>query len=242
MNEDYLSRNITKVGFGIRYFSDLFNETTAEKDIRFSDEQEGELGFQHYTAHIVYHALHGLMWICLILPIAMAVYNRWWVKMEPLDTLSKLVTSLARFYVPMMLVLTILMIIPFVLLSKSNLCGRSYVQLGFAAEEASSSSDEKDDCDSIELEGTYAIIHDDIESSCEIGPSGIGFLAATILWPLIILVQIYFLRRRSKSLERQHQLNVLVLDHKDFSIDQGLVEGVKDLADDQTSVSSSDCI
>lgn len=240
-NEDDLSMNVTEVGFGIRHFSILYNETAEEEDIRFSDEQEEALGSQHFAAHILFHALDGLMCLFLILPIVIAIYNRWWKNMEPLLVLSRLTASLAGIYVPLMMVLTILMVVPFALLSKSNLCGPSYVQLGFAEEDASMSSDEDDhhnDCHS-DLEGTYAIIHEDIPANCEMGVSSIGFIAGTAIWPLIMLVQISFLRRRSEKLERDHQL-AIVLDRRDFAIEQGSVEGVKDLADDETSCSSND--
>jgi hypothetical protein len=243
-NYEDLNENITEVGFGIRHFSVLYNETTEEEDVRFSDEQQDELGRQHSAAHITFHALQGLMWMILILPMLVAIFNRWWKKMAPLLALSKFTASLSRLYVPLMIVLTLLMAVPFVLLSKSNLCGPMYMQLGFAEEEASLSSDEDDHdngCHSNDLEGTYAIMHEDVPATCEMGPSSIGFIAATAIWPVIMMVQIYFLRLRSEKMERDYQL-AIVLDRTNFAIDQGSVEGEKDLADDETSFSSSESL
>ena len=56
-----------------------------------------------------------------------------------------------------------------------------------------------------------------------------------------MMVQIYFLRLRSEKMERDYQL-AIVLDRTNFAIDQGSVEGEKDLADDETSFSSSESL
>lgn len=231
-NESELSSNITTVGFGLRHFSILFNETTEEEDIRFSDEQQEALGSNYLTAHTLYHVLNGLMWICLILPLIVSMDNRRRRNTEPLLAMSQLATSLGTVYVPWMIVLTLLMAVPFALLSQSNLCGPSYLQLGYDIEDAGHHDED--------LEGTYAITHSDIPTKCEIGASSIGFIAGTVAWPLVLLMQANILRRRGHKLELNHQL-AIVLDRKNFDVKECSLDGSeKELADDETSYSDSD--
>jgi uncharacterized membrane protein YhaH (DUF805 family) len=156
------ANNITKVGFAIHSFS-----IGESEDIEFSDEQEDALGDQHKAAKILYFVFTSFMWLALIVPVLMGAVHRWGgSKMDGRLVMSKMTRSLARVSIPVVVVSTILMAIPFVLLSRSNLCGPNYIELRFQDEEMSAeSSEDASDYDCNDLEGTIAIMHEDIGAS-----------------------------------------------------------------------------
>jgi hypothetical protein len=191
--------NIMEVGFGIRQFS-VGNAT----DIRFSDEQQDALGGHHFAAHMAYHVFSALLWIFLLVPILTAIKHRWWNKTNTTLVLLKTMKSFDKVYIPLIMLCTLLMAIPFGLLAKSNLCGPHYIELGFQ-EESSSDDSSSDDFDS-DFEGTFATVHDDISATCQLGRSGMGIAVLMAAWPFILLAQAYFLNRRGNELERDIQL------------------------------------
>ena len=194
------ANNITKVGFAIHSFS--IGET---EDIDFSDEQEDALGDQHEAAKILYYLLTSFMWLALIVPVLMGAVHRWGrSKMDGLLVMSKMTRSLARVSIPVIAISAILMAVPFfVLLTRSNLCGPNYMELRFQdhdfAEENKSDSEDSDYyCNYIE--GTIAIMHEDIGASCELGTSGVATAIGLGVWPFILLVQALFLNSKANKL------------------------------------------
>jgi uncharacterized membrane protein YhaH (DUF805 family) len=174
------ANNITKVSFAIHSFS-----IGESEDIRFSDEQEDALGDQHKAAKILYFVFASFMWLALIVPVLMGAVHRWGSsKMDGRLVMSKMARSLARVSIPVVVVSTILMAVPFVLLTRSNLCGPNYMELRF-----------QDD-----VEGTIAIVHEDIGASCELGTSGVATAIALGVWPFILLLQALFLNSKANKL------------------------------------------
>jgi hypothetical protein len=113
--------------------------------------------------------------------------------------LLKMMKSFAKVYIPLIMLCTLLMAIPFGLLAKSNLCGPHYIELGF--------QDSSDDLFDPDFEGTFATVHDDISATCQLGrSSGMGIAVLMAAWPFILLAQAYFLNRRGNELEHDIQL------------------------------------
>jgi uncharacterized membrane protein YhaH (DUF805 family) len=191
------ANNITKVGFAIHSFSIGENE-----DIEFSDKQEGVLGDQHEAAKILYYVFTSCMWLALIVPVLMGAVRRWGSsKMDGQLVLSKMTRSLARVSIPVIVVSTILMAVPFVLLTRSNLCGPDYMELRFQDHELEVTSDSGEwsfRCH--DVEGTIAIVHEDIGATCELGRSGVATAIGLGVWPFILLVQAFFLSSKANKL------------------------------------------
>ena len=253
------SNNITEVGFGIRHFSIIFRNDTEVEDIRFSDEQEDALGREHNAAHIVFHVLHGFMWMFLVLSVMVpAVYygRQWWKNNRSGPkalALAKLTGWIAKVYLPALILLTLLMVVPYGLLTQSNLCNSEYVELGYAMEVDNDSSDDRDfgdedhHCHDDDFEGTYAKLHFDVDSRCEFAtPSGLGFLVTNLsVLPLLLFMQHCVLRRRAAQFQAESQL--AEMNREEFGVEQGNDDGnaeeevvKRELADDETSVSSSE--
>jgi hypothetical protein len=185
------ANNITKVGFAIHSFS-----IGESYDIEFSDEQEDALGDQHEAAKILYYVFTSFMWLALIVPVLMGAFHRWGSsKMDGRLVMSKMTRSLARVSIPVVVVSTILMAVPFVLLTRSNLCGPNYMELRFQDYDL----DEKSDCHD-DIEGTIAIVYEDIGAACELGRSGVATAIGLGVWPFILLVQAFFLNSKAKKL------------------------------------------
>jgi len=182
------ANNITKVGFAIHSFS-----IGESEDIEFSDGQEDALGDQHKAAKILYFVFTSFMWLALLVPVLMGAVRRWGSsKMDGRLVMSKMTRSLARVSIPVVVVSTILMAVPFVLLTRSNLCGPNYMELRFQ------DHDLEEDCNYVE--GTIAIVHEDIGASCELGRSGVATAIGFGVWPFILLVQAFFLNSKANKL------------------------------------------
>jgi hypothetical protein len=180
------ANNITKVGFAIHTFS-----IGERKDIDFSDQQEDALGDQHKAAKILFYLFISFMCLALIIPLLMGAVHRWGSsKMDGKLVMSKIAKSFATVSIPVLVVFTILMAIPFVLLARSNLCGPNYVELRFQGI----------DGDSEDVEGTIAFVHEDIGASCELGSSGFDTAFELGIWPFILLIQAFFLNRKANKL------------------------------------------
>jgi uncharacterized membrane protein YhaH (DUF805 family) len=190
------ANNITKVGFAIHSFS-----IGEREDIEFSDEQEDALGDQHKAAKILYFVFTSFMWLALIVPVLMGAVHRWGPsKMDGRLVMSKMTRSLARMTIPVIVVSTILMAIPFVLLARSNLCGPNYMELRFQHQEMSAESENDLDFIYDDLEGTIAIVYEDIGASCELGRSGAATAIGLVVWPFLLLVQAFFLNSKANKL------------------------------------------
>jgi uncharacterized membrane protein YhaH (DUF805 family) len=191
------ANNITKVGFAIHSFSIGDNE-----DIDFSDEQEGALGDQHEAAKILYYVFTSFMWLALIVPVLMGAVRRWGSsKMDRRLVMSKMTRSLSKVSIPVIVVSTILMAVPFILLTHSNLCGPNYMELRFQDHELEVTSDSGDwsyHCH--DVEGTIAIVHEDIGATCELGRSGVATAIGLGVWPFILLIQAFYLSSKAKKL------------------------------------------
>ena len=147
--------------------------------------------------------------------------------------------------------MTLLMAIPFGLLWKSNLCGPQYVELGYQLEYDDDSSDDQDDhygCGGPDYEGTYFLVHEDVNSNCQMGNSGIGFLAAIIIYPLVLLGEAWFLNLRANQIDyyleqneskdsKNHDDNVTNNDVESNNAET--VDQDRDDGDDEETVSSS---
>jgi hypothetical protein len=192
------ANNITKVGFAIHSFS--IGET---ENIEFSDEQEDALGDQHEAAKILYYVFTSVMWIALMVPVLMGAVRRWWgsSKMDGRLVMSKMTRSLAKVSIPVVVVSTILMAVPFVLLTRSNLCGPKYMELRFLDHKLEETTDSEDrDFSCHDVEGMIAIVHEDIGASCELGDSGVATAIGLGVWPFILLVQAFFLNSKANKL------------------------------------------
>jgi hypothetical protein len=194
------ANNITKVGFAIHSFS--VGET---EDIEFSDEQEDALGAQHKAAKILYYVFTSFMWIALIVPVLMGIVRRWWgpTMMDGRLVMSKMTRSLSKVSIPVVVVSTILMAVPFILLTRSNLCGPNYTELRFLdhALEETTDSEDWEEFSGHDVEGTIAIVHEDIVAFCELGRSGFATAIGLGIWPFILLVQASFLTSKANKLE-----------------------------------------
>ena len=242
--------NIT--GFGLRDFSLIYNETNEDEDIKFSDEQQDTFGSNYRAAHITYHVFQGIMILSFIMPFLCALINRWYRRFDCLQVGSKLAKSLANVYIPLIVVTMLLMIIPFWLLTQSGLCGPNYIELGFTEEvETMDDIDQFDDMDDhdhhynynyscVDLVGSYAIVHDDIPSTCEIGASGIGYLVSIGVWSLVLMVQTMILRRRGYQLELEYQLKIAMNGCESDFATATAVEMDKATFDDDFSTKSDD--
>jgi uncharacterized membrane protein YhaH (DUF805 family) len=194
------ANNITKVGFAIHSFS--IGET---EDIEFSDEQEDALGDQHEAAKILYYLFSSFMWLALIVPVLVGAVRRWGsTQMDGRLVMSKMTRSLAKVSIPVVIISTILMAAPFVLLTRSNLCGPNYMELRFLDHEVEEASDSEDwdfyfPCH--DVEGTIAIMHEDVGASCELGSSGFATAIGLAVWPILLVVQAYFLGSKANKLE-----------------------------------------
>jgi hypothetical protein len=190
------ANNITKVGFAIHSFS-----IGESEDIEFSDEQEDALGDQHKAAKILYFVFTSFMWLALIVPVLIGAVHRWGPsKMDGRLVMSKMTRSLARVSIPVVVVSTILMAVPFVLLTRSNLCGPNYMELRFQDQEMSAESEDDSDYDCHDLEGTIAIMHEGIGASCELDRSGVATAIGLVVWPFLLLVQAFFLNSKANKL------------------------------------------
>jgi hypothetical protein len=209
------ANNITTVGFGIRKFS-----VNGTEDVRFSDDQKDALGDQHMAAHTTYHIFWGFM-------------------MDGKVVLARTARSIAKFTIPFMILFTILMAAPFILLTRSNLCGPNYIELRYE-QESDASSDAEDEwgnhgCD--DYEGTIAIVHKDVGATCELGASGVGTAVMLCLWPFLMVAQAFFLNSRAKKMEAAIEnaitvapvIEVYDTNNKDATEDDdGTVESRKD--------------
>jgi hypothetical protein len=187
------ANNITKVGFAIHYFS-----SGEAEDIEFSDEQEDALGDQHEAAKILYYVFSSFMWLALIVPVVVGAVRRWGsTKMDKRLVMSKMTRSLAKVSIPVVIISTILMAVPFVLLTRSNLCGPNYMELRFLEYEVD------------DIEGTIAIVHEDVGASCELGSSGFATAIGLGVWPFLLVVQAYyFLSSKANRLEADFKRSV----------------------------------
>lgn len=231
---------LAEIGFGIRHFSfvGILNSTDYAEDVSFSDEQQDALGGYHTASHILYHFLHGSLWISLCAPLGFYFYRRWVSKESPLLNASKLSKSLATMAIPLIIGWSLLMLIPFFLLTRSNLCDSKYMELGFELEaDSSDSEDDGDHCGS-EWIGTYASVVDDVSSTCEIfSPSSIGFLVSRLVIPFLLIIQARFLNHRAHQLETKHQLEQ-VLSRRDFTVEKDIEDSVVKEIDDAATVTS----
>jgi hypothetical protein len=228
------ANNITTVGFGIRKFS-----VNGTEDVRFSDDQKDALGDQHMAAHTTYHIFWGFMIAALCTPLIMAMVRRWWCKMDGKVVLARTARSIAKFTIPFMILFTILMAAPFILLTRSNLCGPNYIELRYE-QESDASSDAEDEwgnhgCD--DYEGTIAVVHEDVGATCELGASGVGTAVMLCLWPFLMVAQAFFLNSRAKKMEAAIEnaitvapvIEVYDTNNKDATEDDdGTVESRKD--------------
>jgi hypothetical protein len=216
-----MTGNITEIGFSIRNFS-----TKGTEDISFSHEQQDAFGDNYTAAHATYHVLMALMWIALLYPLVIGLIS----KLVSCYENTRVVTcqeegaKYARIYgkivSPVLIVLSLLFVVPFAFLMNSSLCGPSYMELQFGIEDessdssSSSSSDESEDyydddrhhhegCGGPDYEGTIAVFHEEIPATCTIGPSGIGFLCLTVIYPLVLIAHAYFLMRTANRLESE---------------------------------------
>jgi hypothetical protein len=138
------------------------------------------------------------MWLALIVPVLMGAVHRWGSsKMDGQLVMSKMTKSLATVSIPVIVVSTILMAAPFVLLTRSKLCGPNYVELRF--QDIGGDSEDFWDCHD-DVEGTIAIVHEDIGASCELGSSGDATAIGLGVWPFILLIQAFFLNSKANKL------------------------------------------
>ena len=220
------------VGFGLRYFSIEINNNNESSidhgfgDISFSDEQEDAVGSYHIASHYLYHAVTALMWLALLVPLLVAVRHGWYDQIHPTLVFVKLCQTLVRRTVPALMALTLLLLVPFGLLFQSNLCGPTYIELGFdynaTLEESTSSDDRGDDYD-----GTFAVNHSDVPSECDWGTSGISFAMTIFLLQAVMALHGMCLDRRCEKLKA------------DYS--QEMIDGtLKGYVDDEATL-SSDC-
>jgi hypothetical protein len=203
------SRNITEFGFGLREFS--INGT---EDIEFSDEQEDAFGKEFMSAKVSFYCFASIMFVALLLPLCFALY-RLVRKMDRRLILSKLARTYAVISGPTMVICTVLMAIPFVLLLRSNLCGPNFIELRYSTEiesEDESGSEAFYDCGSHDMEGTVAIIHEDVGASCEFGASGVAFICLTSIFPFFLMAQAYFMNRTAKKLQAEFDNDNRVVD------------------------------
>jgi hypothetical protein len=233
------ANNITTVGFGIRKFS-----VNGTEDVSFSDEQQDTLGDQHTAAHVTYHVFWGVMIVALCIPLIKAMICRWWCnKMEGRTVLACMTRSIAKRTIPIMILFTILMAAPFILLTRSNLCGPNYIELRYDLEVDASSDSGEDEwdhhgCD--DYVGTLAIVHEGVGATCELGTSGVGTAVMLCLWPFFMVAQAFFLNSKAKKMEAAIE-NVIVvapvievydMDNKDATKeDDATVESRKDGAE-----------
>lgn len=193
------TNNITKVDFGIKKFSIGNNE-----DIEFSDEQKDVLGGSWSSSHTSFHILQAFMIAGLVIPVIIAIKRRCCCRMDTRLVISKLLKNFAMYSIPLIAILTILMAVPFVLLTRSNLCGPNYIELRFEQELEYSSDDDDDyyhDDDCIELQGTVAIVHNDVNATCSVAPTGIAAAVLLALWPFAMVGQAFLLNWRGNKLE-----------------------------------------
>lgn len=191
------ANNITKVDFGIKKFSIGNNE-----DIDFSDEQKDALGVSWSSSHFSWHILQAFMIAGLVIPVIIAIKRRCCCGMDKRLVFSNLLKNFAMYSIPLIAILTILMAVPFVLLTRSNLCGPNYIELRFEQELEYSGDDDDnyhDDC--IDLQGTVAIVHDDVSASCSVAPTGIAAAVLLALWPFVMVGQALLLNWRGNKLE-----------------------------------------
>jgi uncharacterized membrane protein YidH (DUF202 family) len=226
------SRNITEFGFALDKFS--INGT---EDIGFSDEQEDAFGNEFMSAKVLYYFIRFMMFMALLLPISFALFRLVRKQMDRRLILSKLARTYAVISGPVMVVCTVLMAIPFVLLMRSNLCGPNFLELRYSAE---IESEDESGCEDFfhhhgchDMEGTVAIIHEDVSASCEFGASGVGFICLTAIFPFFLCAQAYFMNRTAKKLEAEFANDNQVVD------EVPVVKMVDDSGDDDKTQGSS---
>jgi len=204
-----IANNITRVGFGLKHFSILGIETVAD-DIEFSDEQKDAFGGEWKAAHVTYHTFASFMMIAIVVPVLLAIKQVWRSKMDKSLAMANMTKTYAKISIPVLLFSTIFMICPWVLMFRSNICGPSYIQLGyqeqpadFEAQEATIDNDWWDG-----LEGTFATVHPDIKSSCELGTSSVLMASFLGVWLLVLIVQAMVLYNRGNQLNAAFENDV----------------------------------
>jgi hypothetical protein len=231
-----------------------YNDTTifldnSLDDITFSYQQQEAFGSSYRAAHILFHVWNALQWLSVVLPLLVYGWNRLSLhrqqkQKQPSSSNEnsnvashyRFAWQLARMYVdvylPLLMVLTASMVVPFFLLKESNLCGPSYIQLGFTAEQDDeddgASRDEDDDVDFV---GSFAIVHSDMSASCSMGRTGKWFLVSQVATVLLSAVHIVWMRRCAYYLELQYQLSQVISGHESSEMEKPVDED-----DDQATV------
>jgi hypothetical protein len=250
------ANNITDIGFSIRRFSSKGTE-----DISFSHEQQDDFGDTYTAAHVTYHVLVAFMWIALLAPSIFGLLSKCFSCYEDTRaaTCKEVAAKRARTYgkvvSPIMILLSILMVVPFMLLINSDLCGPSYMELQFGIEVDSSDSSSSDEnskeyysyendhhhhhhgCGGPDYEGTIAVFHEEIPATCTIGSSGIGFLCLTLMYPLVLIAHAYFLMKTADRLESE--ISSDRASNTEFSPPVIKVNDVDDVDDDKTEDGST---
>jgi hypothetical protein len=138
------------------------------------------------------------MILAFIVPIISAVIQSSTGKMQGKSIFSRVAKYYSCVSIPLIVVFTLLMVVPFTLLAVSNLCGPNYIELRF---QVSKDYDDHDDgCDQY-LQGTEAIIHEDVPAKCQLGRSGIATVVMIGIWTLVLIVQAFVLYHRGKALQ-----------------------------------------
>lgn len=221
----------TTIGFGLYKFSiDSLSGPTVE-NIKFSAEQEDVFGTEWVAARVNYRTWQSFIWVAVLLPLICAFIE--YCRNQQGSILIKLTRRFLRATIPVVIVCTILMSVPLALMRQSNMCGPSYVELGYENVTASSSADDDDFvCDRDLYVGTNATFHDDLSASCDFGASGVNACALIGVWPLVLLVQGIFLNARANRLEEA------VITAKNVK-EQGAISGKQHFVDKDVEVVSA---
>jgi hypothetical protein len=118
---------------------------------------------------------------------------------------------LARVFVLGVVVSATVMVVPFVLLTCSNLHGPNCVELRFQDHELEQTSggdcsEDLWDCHD-DVEGAIVVMQEDVGASCELGRSGVATAIGLGVWPFILLVQAFFLSSKANKLEADSENN-----------------------------------